>query len=93
MLMSKNETLPEKHNNFTIALSTRKRDWQGCAAIQSGGGNGYEEVKGGISMATMEVRILRKWMEGNRNPAPFKEVSFLLFFSGLNASLRSVSFS
>ena len=50
----------------------------------AGGGNGYEEVNRGVSMV-----IIKK----TQTLLLFKEVSFLLFFSGLNASLRSVSFS
>ena len=48
----------------------------------AGGGNGYEEVNGGISMATRELE-LRKWMEGNRDPAAFYRSFFPpLFFPG-----------
>lgn len=63
--------MPEKHNNFTIALSTRKEIGKGVPLSNygnswAGGGNGYEEVNGGISMvismATRELRI--KKMEG-----------------------------
>jgi len=58
----------EKHNNFTIALSTRVCRYPIMVKNWAGGGNGYEEVNGGISMATRE---LRKWMEADRNPAAF----------------------
>ena len=58
---------------------------------------GTRKVSGGISMA---IRELRKRMEGTsrvlllpETQLLFTEVSFLLFFSWLNTSLRSVSFS
>ena len=53
--------------------TSRSRCLQGCAAIQlpygknvgrldwAGGGNGYEEVNGGISMVTRELRIKYGW--------------------------------
>ena len=90
--------------NFSIGRSTRKEIGKGVSLSYNGknigrldwagGGNGYEEVSGGISMA------IREWMEGTsrvlllpETQLLFTEVSFLLFFSWLNASLRSVSFS
>ena len=59
----------------------------------AGGGNGYEEVNGGISMATRELRI--KKMDGReQRPCCFlKKFLSSSFFPGLSASLRSVSFS
>lgn len=57
------------------------------------GGNGYEEVNGGISMATRELRI--KKMDGReQRPCCFlKKFLSSSFFPGLSASLRSISFS